>query len=200
MNRRHIARKLLTVARTLMASDEEFNKGYDFGVQASHKFDWSIGDCVNAAAMMAKASGVPLIQRIAKKLITSERPEYREMGDESFVKKVARDTLSKAKKYGPAGIAGAIAGVTEDANAHRAAKLAYDVADRLKMEAGDPDAPRDISGRDIIDVAADDKYTLRLKLRGGTEAVIPMGQLRDVLQRHKWRIKTFGEEQYADVI
>ena len=129
MDNLRIAQELAIVSRMLTAFDDNWSKGYDIGTKAAFALDWGIGEVVRAGAFLAKNSGDPQVKALEKPILRSEDRETVQSG--TIDDRVARQTLQKAKRYGVMGILGAIAGVMEDANAHRGAGLAYDLTKKL---------------------------------------------------------------------
>jgi hypothetical protein len=135
----HEARKLIGMARSLMATSsfsKNFNKGYEFGVVASSSLRWCIEDCIKAAIVMADKSGVPELKRLTSSFKRG-LGDYKQCADDRVIKRTGEATIRKAKKYGVAGMAGAVAAILEDPNAHKEAGLVYKLLDDLEETYGD---------------------------------------------------------------
>jgi len=124
MNDRQIVREI-RIAGLLLSFDGNWNKGYSIGEKAAGDLGWGIGEVIRLAAYLAENSGIPEIKRLKGPLLRSESRDIVQSGTDIDV--IARTVLRKVKSLGPMGILGAMAGVTEDANAHSAAGFAYDL-------------------------------------------------------------------------
>jgi len=143
-NREKVARELVRIAESLLVADSVFwqkwEKGYNAGVAAANAVRWRIWEVIEIARIMVGKSGIPELKR-AEASFKRGQGEWEQGLDTSFIKRIADNTFRKAKRHGVSGIAGAIAGMLEDANAHDEAGVIYSLAQNVLEEKYGESAP-----------------------------------------------------------
>jgi hypothetical protein len=134
MDDRQIVREI-RIAKLLLGFDANWSKGYSIGAQAAGDLRWGIGEVIRVAAYIAANSGVSEIKRLKGRILRSVPRDIAESGSDSDA--VAKAVFRKVKRLGPLGMLGAMAGITEDSNAHGAAGLAYDLTRDMEKVASE---------------------------------------------------------------
>jgi len=133
MNEKRIVREI-RIAKRLLGFGDAWSKGYSVGTKAAGELDWGVGGVLTVATYLAEKSGVPEIKRLKGPILRTESKDFMGGFEGDQAMKVSKDVLRKVKRLGPMGILGAMAGVTEDANAHRAAGLAYELTEQMEKK------------------------------------------------------------------
>jgi hypothetical protein len=85
------------------------------------------------AVYVADHSGIPELRQLAPKILSKGS-----VGSDSKLDAaglgIAKDMLVRSKMSGSLAIIGAVAGILEDANVHKAAGLVYDLAEKMGVK------------------------------------------------------------------